>query len=858
MFRITILLIVGLLLTTSLVWAGESVVGTAGKFRVELSSQPSPPSVGENLLIIKVFDGDKPLSGAGVDVHIDMTSMPMPADAKATAGANPGEYGATVDFSMAGEWKVEVTVQQMAGMKMDGDGTAHFLVDTGKGITAKGSGPRLPWGVILVALLILAGIGVVVLRRRIPQRARGIIAGVLTLAVVLAGTIFVVNKFRDPTISTVHQSAFMDMSAQAAPGTIAVGAETVHAGPFQSTVSYTGTVVPDSEEDIYPRVMGRLISMPFYPGDRVTAGQVVARLDTNELRAKENQAAYGSAGAAQGNVMASAEIAAARADQARAQSTVEIARAQLTQAQSAAKSAEGGVKAAQNELIRAKQMAREAESAVSAAQAGIEEAQEMVLQAQSEVDSMQADVTYWTGEIARAKKLYEVGAIAKEELDRETAQAETAKAKLNQAKAAVRTAQAGVKRAQQELAQAQARQAAAQADIATAEARQEQMLADRESASGRVTETQAMVQTALAEARGADAGLSAATAKSGMAQAELRRAQAALQEASTVRGYTDIRAASSGVVTARVTGPGVLVQPGMAILKIAKIDHVRLQVNVSETDLAGIRPGQQLSAHTINDPTRHIIGKVTAIFPVRDTTARTAVVEARVPNADGRLQPGQYLSVDLQVNGAQQQVITVPNHAVLRRDGETSVMTVVTNGFQSIAKRVAVTTGGMSNTRTAILGGLEDGAVVVVSGQDNLRDGDKVTVVQQATYTPTVVQAVDAPMPLAPSPSPEPFPAVKTSPTPHVNHAKTTMVSRKTTAPHVTKSAPSPATADVMYTCSMHPEVKSTKPGKCPKCGMDLVKEQATKQFVCPMHPEVTSTKPGSCPKCGMDLEKKK
>jgi transcription initiation factor IIE alpha subunit len=64
-----------------------------------------------------------------------------------------------------------------------------------------------------------------------------------------------------------------------------------------------------------------------------------------------------------------------------------------------------------------------------------------------------------------------------------------------------------------------------------------------------------------------------------------------------------------------------------------------------------------------------------------------------------------------------------------------------------------------------------------------------------------------------------------------------------------------------MYTCSMHPEVRSDKPGKCPKCGMDLViakkeksKPMAMKMYSCSMHPEVTSDKPGKCPKCGMDL----
>jgi len=66
----------------------------------------------------------------------------------------------------------------------------------------------------------------------------------------------------------------------------------------------------------------------------------------------------------------------------------------------------------------------------------------------------------------------------------------------------------------------------------------------------------------------------------------------------------------------------------------------------------------------------------------------------------------------------------------------------------------------------------------------------------------------------------------------------------------------------VIYTCTMHPDVVSDKPGKCPRCGMDLVQKkvklQAKKSYTCTMHPEVTSEKPGKCPKCGMDLVEKK
>jgi CopA family copper-resistance protein len=99
------------------------------------------------------------------------------------------------------------------------------------------------------------------------------------------------------------------------------------------------------------------------------------------------------------------------------------------------------------------------------------------------------------------------------------------------------------------------------------------------------------------------------------------------------------------------------------------------------------------------------------------------------------------------------------------------------------------------------------------------------------------------------------------------------------------------------YTCVMHPEIHSPKPGKCPKCGMALVKEkpkavtpakkpapEKTKApasekaapakghdmnnmdkdkphqtfYTCVMHPEIHSPKPGKCPKCGMALVKEK
>ena len=77
---------------------------------------------------------------------------------------------------------------------------------------------------------------------------------------------------------------------------------------------------------------------------------------------------------------------------------------------------------------------------------------------------------------------------------------------------------------------------------------------------------------------------------------------------------------------------------------------------------------------------------------------------------------------------------------------------------------------------------------------------------------------------------------------------------------------------DSKYVCPMHPQIVRGEPGRCPICGMNLVKkeikppktalEHAKKhldsKFVCPMHPQIVRDEPGRCPICGMNLVKKK
>jgi P-type Cu+ transporter len=71
---------------------------------------------------------------------------------------------------------------------------------------------------------------------------------------------------------------------------------------------------------------------------------------------------------------------------------------------------------------------------------------------------------------------------------------------------------------------------------------------------------------------------------------------------------------------------------------------------------------------------------------------------------------------------------------------------------------------------------------------------------------------------------------------------------------------PASVTNAAEYICPMDPEVRETKSGACPKCGMALEPASPTApsvktEYVCPMHPEIVRPEPGFCPICGMALE---
>ncbi len=261
------------------------------------------------------------------------------------------------------------------------------------------------------------------------------------MAVVL-GTAWAVRRFHKPGQLDVVTAQAMDMSAMRPPtGAAPVALAAVRRGRLADTVTYTGSILPFNEQEIAPRIVGTVVSLPVYPGDQVRAGQVIAQLDSGEVSAK-------------------AEQASAQARQ--AQLSAQVAHLTHRLHHGAA-------------LDQAFAQQGAAEQAVTEAQGEAQAAQDAVADAQAGVQSAQAGADYWKTEIVREQQLAAAGAASRQEYQSELSQAQAANAALAQARAKVRQAQAmvgaghaKVAQAQREVAAARASRRMAQADLAVA------------------------------------------------------------------------------------------------------------------------------------------------------------------------------------------------------------------------------------------------------------------------------------------------------------------------------------------------------------------------------------------------------
>ncbi|HEV2641961.1 MAG TPA: efflux RND transporter periplasmic adaptor subunit, partial [Candidatus Elarobacter sp.] len=317
-----------------------------------------------------------------------------------------------------------------------------------------------------------------------------------------------------------------------------------------------------------------------------------------------------------------------------------------------------------------------APNAVVIAEAGTGALQRDIAAAQNEQTAKGAQARYWQNEIRREKSLLDQGAVSVQEYQDESAQ----------------------------YAAAQAAYTAAGNKV---ESMREQLTASRTKASDAV------------------ASVSQMQAQADAAQALARRAQANASTDATLAGYTTITSPDDAVVVKRLVDPGVYVQAGTTIARLAVVDRLRVQANVAQQDLALVTVGAPVDA-TLRDGTV-MRGRVSSIAPVADPATHTASVEAIVNNARTGLVPGGFVQVvihhrPIRAAGG----VEVPSSAVAGSGSNSAVWTDVNGTAHRVAVRVVADDG----TNATVTGDLGRRARVVVDGAATLEEGQSITEVR--------------------------------------------------------------------------------------------------------------------------------
>lgn len=259
----------------------------------------------------------------------------------------------------------------------------------------------------------------------------------------------------------------------------------------------------------------------------------------------------------------------------------------------------------------------------------------------------------------------------------------------------------------------------ARADLATAEAnlRLAQVTADRYLD---LLRTDSVSQQDADNARG---GLEAR-------KAAVESARHNAQRLEKLQAFTRIEAPFDGVITARNTDVGALIDAGAAggaareLFHVASTDRLRVFVNVPQAYAQVARPGVAAELALAEFPGRRFAGRLVRRSESIDVASRTLLVEVEVGNATGELLPGAYAEVHLALPGPEA-AVRVPVSAVIFRGEGARVGVVKDDGTVRLAD---VTLGRDFGTEVEVLAGLAGTEAVVANPPDSLFDGQAVRV----------------------------------------------------------------------------------------------------------------------------------
>jgi RND family efflux transporter MFP subunit len=235
------------------------------------------------------------------------------------------------------------------------------------------------------------------------------------------------------------------------------------------------------------------------------------------------------------------------------------------------------------------------------------------------------------------------------------------------------------------------------------------------------------------ESKQADYG--AALARFNAADAEVAADQGEVDRLNALEGFKKIIAPFDGVVTARETDIGALINAGSGtgggngpeLFRVADVSKMRIFVQVPQEQSAGIEPGQETELYLPQYPGRTFKATVATTANSINLQARTLLVELHADNLDGLLQPGAYAQVVFRLP-ANPDVVRIPTSALLFREQGLQVATL---GPRDEIELKSVKLGRNLGDDVEVVIGLSASDRIVDSPPDSLASGDLVHVASE-------------------------------------------------------------------------------------------------------------------------------
>jgi membrane fusion protein (multidrug efflux system) len=208
-------------------------------------------------------------------------------------------------------------------------------------------------------------------------------------------------------------------------------------------------------------------------------------------------------------------------------------------------------------------------------------------------------------------------------------------------------------------------------------------------------------------------------------QAAMQVDMAEVEAAKARLAHTTILAPFTGRVGLRRVSPGGFVDTSTVITTLDDTKTIKLDFSIPETFLTVVSEGMRIAAQSLVYPDRTFAGEVMSIDTRLDAVTRSVQIRAIIPNPDGALKPGMFLTVDLQRDRGE--VLVAPEEAIVP-EGAQQFVFLVEDG---VAIKQSVTLGRRVPGSVEIVSGLSENDMIITEGTHKVRNGSKVEVLNQ-------------------------------------------------------------------------------------------------------------------------------